>query len=312
MKYGVTTFYKFVHLADLPELQARLEKKGQELGVIGTILLAPEGINSTIAALPADLDAFMAFLKAMDPFADLEEKRSEADGAPFLRFKVRLKKEIVTMGVPEVDPLKEVGTYVEAGQWNELIEDPDTILIDTRNDYEVAIGKFKGAIDPETPTFRDFPGWARTHLEKKPGQKIAMYCTGGIRCEKATSLLKHMGYDNVYHLKGGILKYLETVPDEQSTWEGSCFVFDQRVGLQHGLSQSEYDLCHGCRNPITPEDREDPRFEEGVACPHCVDTLTEEKKSRLRERQKQIELARQRGECHIGSKARKDQQQDEQ
>jgi len=216
------------------------------------------------------------------------------------------------MGVPEVDPLKEVGTYVDATQWNELIEDPDTLLIDTRNDYEVAIGKFKGAVDPETPTFRDFPEWARTHLEKKPGQKIAMYCTGGIRCEKATSLLKHMGYDNVYHLKGGILKYLETVPDEKSTWEGSCFVFDQRVGLQHGLSQGEYDLCHGCRNPITPEDRQDPRFEQGVSCPHCATTLSEDKKSRLRERQKQIELARQRGECHIGTRAPKDLKPDEQ
>jgi UPF0176 protein len=306
MPYGVTTFYKFVHLEDLPDLKTHLEKRGGELGVIGTILLASEGINSTIAAPLENLDTFMEELRSMDPFTDLTEKRSQAKAAPFLRYKVRLKKEIVTMGIPEVDPLKEVGTYVEAKEWNDLIEDPETILIDTRNDYEVAIGKFKGAIDPKTPTFRDFPEWARTHLEKKPDQKIAMYCTGGIRCEKATSLLKHMGYDHVYHLKGGILKYLETVPADESTWEGSCFVFDQRVGLEHGLEKSAYDLCHGCRNPITQHDRDDPRFEEGVSCPHCADTLSEEKKARLRERQKQIELARKRGQCHIGSKAGKE------
>ena len=305
MKYGVTTFYKFVDLEDTAGLRDKLLQRGHELGVSGTILLAPEGINSTIAALPVDLDAFMQYIRSFAAFADLEEKRSTAKGVPFLRFKVRLKKEIVTMGVPEVDPRKEVGTYVEAEEWNALIEDPETILIDTRNDYEVAIGKFKGAINPKTPTFRDFPEWARTHLEKKPDQKIAMYCTGGIRCEKATSLLKHMGYANVYHLKGGILKYLEKVPDDQSTWEGSCFVFDQRVGLEHGLAASQYDLCHGCRNPITPEDRQDPRFEEGVSCPQCADTLSGEKKIRLRERQRQIELARQRGQIHLGSKAGK-------
>jgi UPF0176 protein len=187
-----------------------------------------------------------------------------------------------------------------------LINDPETILVDTRNDYEVEIGKFKGAINPETPSFRDFPEWARTHLEKRPDQKIAMYCTGGIRCEKATSLLKHLGYENVYHLKGGILKYLETVPEDQSTWEGSCFVFDQRVGLEHGLQQSAYDLCHGCRHPLTEEDREDPRFEAGVSCPRCADTLSEDKKARLRERQRQMELARERGTAHIGARARKE------
>ncbi|MEX0330574.1 MAG: rhodanese-related sulfurtransferase [Puniceicoccaceae bacterium] len=306
MHYAVTAFYKFVDLDELPDLKAKLTGKGEELNIMGTILLAPEGINSTIAAEPQQLDAFMAFLRSLEPFGDLEEKRSEASAAPFLRFKVRLKKEIVTIGIPEVDPRREVGTYVDAGDWNTLIADPDTILIDTRNDYEVAIGKFAGAVDPMTPSFRDFPEWARTHLEKKPDQKIAMYCTGGIRCEKATSLLKHMGYDHVYHLKGGILKYLETIPEEESKWEGSCFVFDQRVGLEHGLAESPYDLCHGCRYPLTPGDREDPRFEEGVSCPHCADTLDADKKARLRERQKQVQLARSRGEVHIGSKARKE------
>ena len=305
MKYAVTTFYKFVDLEDLPALQAKLVQKGEQLEVFGTILLAQEGINSTIAAAPSNLDAFMGFLRSFKPFADLEEKRSEAHEAPFLRFKVRLKKEIVTIGIPEVDPNKEVGTYVNPEDWNKLLDDPETILIDTRNDYEVAIGKFEGAIDPETPSFRDFPKWAQEHLERRPDQKIAMYCTGGIRCEKATSLLKHLGYDNVYHLKGGILKYLETVPEEASKWKGSCFVFDQRVGLGHGLEQSDYDLCHGCRYPLTPQDREDPRFEEGVSCPRCADSLDEEKKARLRERQKQVLLARQRGEVHLGSAAKK-------
>ena len=306
MHYAVAAFYKFVGLEDLPALQAKLLARGGELDVIGTILLAPEGINSTIAAEPEKLDAFMAWLRSMKPFADLEEKRSTAAEVPFLRFKVRLKKEIVTMGVPEIDPRKEVGTYVEPEEWNRLLADPETILVDTRNDYEVAIGKFAGAIDPMTPSFRDFPEWARTHLQKKPDQKIAMYCTGGIRCEKATSLLKHLGYDNVYHLRGGILKYLETVPADQSKWEGSCFVFDQRVGLGHGLEESGYDLCHGCRHPLTPEEKADPRFEEGVSCPKCADALDEDKKARLRERQKQVQLARRRGEVHIGAKARKD------
>ena len=300
-QYAVTAYYKFVDLEDLPCLKSLLEDKGSELGIIGTILLAGEGINSTIAGLPDKLEAFMAFLRSLPPFHDLEEKRSVSDGPPFYRFKVRLKKEIVTIGVPGADPRKAVGTYVDPDDWNTLIRDPETILIDTRNDYEVAMGKFQGAIDPETPSFRDFPKWAEEHLAKKPDQKIAMYCTGGIRCEKATSLLKQMGYRNVYHLKGGILKYLETIPPEQSTWEGSCFVFDQRVGLEHGLDPSDFTLCHGCRRPLSPEDRADPRYEPGVMCPHCADSLSEEKKGRLRERQKQVQLAHQRGQQHIGS-----------
>ncbi|NDV61748.1 rhodanese-related sulfurtransferase [Puniceicoccales bacterium CK1056] len=299
--YAVTAFYKFVDLKDLASLKSILETKGSELGILGTILLAEEGINSTIAGLPGKLDTFMAFLRSLEPFEDLEEKRSGSEGPPFYRFKVRLKKEIVTIGVPEADPRKAVGKYVDPQEWNNLIEDPNTVLIDTRNDYEVAMGKFKGAIDPETPSFRDFPKWAEEHLAKKPDQKIAMYCTGGIRCEKATSLLKQMGYRNVYHLKGGILKYLETIPPEQSTWEGSCFVFDQRVGLEHGLRASDYTLCHGCRNPLSDQDRDSPLYEPGVMCPHCANTLSEEKIARLRERQLQVRLAEARGDHHIGS-----------
>jgi UPF0176 protein len=300
-RYAVSAFYKFVDLEDLPDLKTLLEKEGNRLGILGTILLAQEGINGTIAGLPGKLAAFMAFIRAQEAFSDLEDKRSDSKGPPFYRFKVRLKKEIVTIGVPGADPRKTVGEYVDPKDWNDLIADPDTVLIDTRNDYEVEMGKFHGAIDPKTPSFRDFPKWAEENLTKKPGQKIAMYCTGGIRCEKATSLIKQMGYEKVYHLKGGILKYLETVPPEQSAWEGSCFVFDQRVGLEHGLQASDYTLCHGCRYPLSEEDRKSPLYEPGVMCPHCADTLSEEKVARLRERQKQVRLAEKRGQQHIGS-----------
>ena len=300
-RYRVSAFYKFVDLEDLPGLRRKLEQWGREQGILGTILIAPEGINSTIAGPPAGLEAFMEALRSLRPFAGLEEKRSETEKAPFLRFKVRIKKEIVTLGVPGADPRKGVGEYVDPRDWRQLIEDPATLLIDTRNDYEVDIGRFKGAIDPHTHSFREFPAWAEQHLPREPGRKIAMYCTGGIRCEKATALLRQMGHEKVYHLKGGILKYLETVPPEESVWEGSCFVFDERVGLEHGLAESDYELCRGCRHPLSPEDRQDPRYEEGVACPHCADALSAEKRASLRERQKQVGLARQRGEAHIGS-----------
>ena len=302
--FRVSAFYKFVDLEDPGAIKAILEARGRELGIVGSILLASEGINSTIAGAPDHLGRFMEVVRSLEPFSDLDEKQSGAEDLPFLRFKVRLKKEIVTLGVPGADPRKLVGTYVEPEDWNALIGDPDTILVDTRNDYEVAIGKFKGAIDPHTASFRDFPQWVRENLPGRPGQKIAMYCTGGIRCEKATSLLRQLGHSQVYHLKGGILKYLEQVPAEESAWEGSCFVFDQRVGLQHGLRESDYDLCHGCRYPLSIEDRADPRYEDGVACPHCADSLSEEKKARLRERQKQVQLARQRGDSHLGTQPR--------
>jgi len=219
---------------------------------------------------------------------------------PFVRMKVKLKKEIVTMGVPDIDPNRIVGTYVEPRDWNGLISDPDTIVIDTRNDYETAIGLFKGAVDPKTKTFREFPDWVKNNpgLHNKP--KIAMYCTGGIRCEKATAFMKEQGFDEVYHLKGGILKYLEEVPEEESLWEGACFVFDERVSVVHGLAEGDHKLCHACRNPITPEVRLSPLFEEGVSCPSCYDDRTEEDRQRFRDRQQQIELAKKRGERHLG------------
>jgi len=298
--FAVSAFYRFVDLEELPGLRTKLLQTGSRHGIIGSILLAPEGINGTVAGIPGRLDTFLSFLRDIPEFKDLEEKRSWAEDAPFLRFKVRLKREIVTMGIPGVDPRSQVGTYVNPTEWKSLIEDPGTLLIDTRNSYEVAQGRFKGAVDPETESFRQFPDWAERHLPEDRDQKIALYCTGGIRCEKATSLLKGMGYRKVFHLKGGILKYLEEVPARDSLWEGSCFVFDQRVGLGHGLREDNSVLCHGCRNPVSPIGQQDPRFEPGVTCPQCADSVSEAKKARLRERQFQVELALKRGHRHIG------------
>ncbi|MFO7725261.1 MAG: rhodanese-related sulfurtransferase [Oceanipulchritudo sp.] len=301
MVYRVSSFYRFVPLEDPSRLRELLLQAGETFSISGTILLAPEGINATIAASASELDAFMAVLRAQAPFEDLEEKRSHASEPPFMRFKVRLKKEIVTLGEPTVNPLKSVGEYIDPAHWNALLEDPRLFLIDARNEYEVRIGRFKGAVDPETASFRDFPAWARENLPDDRHQPIAMYCTGGIRCEKASSLVRQMGYEQVYHLKGGILKYLETIPPGQSLWQGSCFVFDGRVGLEHGLRESDYALCHGCRHPLSADDRLDPRYEAGVACPHCLDRLTEDRKARLRERHRQVLLARQEGRHHLGS-----------
>lgn len=301
MVYRVSSFYKFVPLEAPADLRESILEAGQACAVSGTLLLAPEGINATIAAEPSNLDAFIAFLRSREPFSDLEENRSSASELPFMRFKVRLKKEIVTIGDPAANPRTVVGEYVDPSDWNALIEDPRVLLIDARNDYEVRIGQFTGAVDPQTASFRDFPAWARDNLPPDTTQPIAMYCTGGIRCEKASSLIRQMGYEQVYHLRGGILNYLEKVPSDKSRWEGSCFVFDGRVGLGHELEESDYALCHGCRQPLSAEDRLDPRYEAGVACPHCADRLTEERGSRLRERHRQVLLARQEGRQHLGS-----------
>jgi UPF0176 protein len=299
--FEVAAFYKFTPLDSLWELRQALLASGEARSLCGTILLANEGINGTVAAAPHALHAFMADLRRHPGLHDLEAKHSTASVAPFHRFKVRLKKEIVTMGEPDISPLEGVGEYVDPAAWNALIDDPATVLIDTRNDYEVQVGRFKGAINPGTKAFRQFPAWAREHLPADRQQPIAMYCTGGIRCEKATALVRQLGYENVFHLKGGILKYLEDVPDEQSSWEGSCFVFDGRVGLEQALTESDIELCHGCRHPLTAEDREDPRYEEGVACPLCADGLTERKRASLRERHRQVRLAESRGLKHIGA-----------
>lgn len=297
----VAALYHFVSVPRFAELRAPLQALCEENGVRGTLLLAHEGINGTIAGPAEGIRTVLAYLRAQPEFAGLEHKESHAADMPFLRMKVRLKKEIVTMGVENIDPNRVVGTYVEPKDWNALISDPGTILIDTRNDYETAIGVFKGAVDPQTKTFREFPDWVRNHtgLHNKP--KIAMYCTGGIRCEKATAFMKEQGFDEVYHLKGGILKYLEEVPAKESLWEGACFVFDERVSVTHGLQEGEHTLCRACRQPLTAEDVTAPTFEAGVSCPHCFETRSDEDRARFRQRQKQMDLARKRGEKHLGS-----------
>lgn len=297
----VAALYHFARVPHFESLREPLLARCRENGIRGTLLLAHEGINGTIAGTDEGIAAILSFIRSHPEFSGLVHKESRASKMPFLRMKVRLKKEIVTMGVEDIDPNRIVGTYVEPSEWNALIADPDTIVIDTRNDYETAIGMFRGALDPDTKTFREFPDWVKNHtgLHNKP--KIAMYCTGGIRCEKSTAFMKQQGFDEVYHLKGGILKYLEEVPPEESLWEGACFVFDERVSITHGLHQGDHTLCHACRYPLTPEHRASPQFEEGVSCPHCYEVRTEDDRERYRNRQRQIELAKKRGQKHIGS-----------
>ncbi len=289
----VAALYHFARLDDHVALQGPLQALCDINGVKGSLLLAAEGINGTIAGTRDGIDAVLAHIRAIPGLAETVHKESGADTMPFRRMKVRLKKEIVTMGVEGIDPLKIVGTYVEPKDWNALIADPDTIIIDTRNDYEVAIGTFKNAINPETDTFREFPGWVESadvldDPEAVKDKKIAMFCTGGIRCEKATAFMKEKGFDNVFHLKGGILKYLEDVPEEESLWEGNCFVFDERVSVGHGLRIGDETLCRACRLPLTPEDRASALYEEGVSCPHCYDERSEEDRERYRARHRQM------------------------
>ncbi|MEM8616648.1 MAG: rhodanese-related sulfurtransferase [Pseudomonadota bacterium] len=303
-KIRVTALYKFVPFEAPEALRTPLFERLRALGIKGTILLASEGINGTIAGAPQAMEEALDAIRGLPGCAEIDWKDSYSDAMPFLRLKVRLKSEIVTMGVPGTDPTCLVGSYVQPEDWNALISDPDTVVIDTRNDYEVALGTFQGAIDPQTESFRAFPDWFERFRADLAAQnrtpKIAMFCTGGIRCEKSTSYVKSLGIDEVYHLHGGILKYLETVPAEDSLWQGECFVFDDRVSVGHGLKPGPYQLCHACRYPISPEDRASPLFEQGVSCPHCHGTFTPEKIAALRERQKQVRLAEARGENHIG------------
>ncbi len=300
-QYLVAAFYKFVSLPDFEEKKVLIEEVAVSNSVMGTILLASEGINGTVSGPEHGLRALLAFIKEDARLADLEHKESWADENPFYRMKVRLKKEIVTLGVEGVSPTKAVGEYVPAEKWNDFISDPEVTVIDTRNDYEVAIGTFKNAVNPETNSFREFPDWLDAQEGLPKDAKIAMFCTGGIRCEKSTSLLKERGFENVYHLDGGILKYLENVPESESLWDGECFVFDQRVSVGHGLKQGPYDLCHACRFPITEDDKTSEKYAPGISCPHCHDTMSEEQRSRFAERQRQIELAKARGEEHIAA-----------
>jgi UPF0176 protein len=298
--------YKFVELPDCAELKAPLLACCEDNAVKGTILLATEGINGTIAGPAASVHAVLAFLRRDPRLADLTHKESFASKLPFYRMKVRLKREIVTLGVPDLNPSRMAGTYVKPQAWNRLLEDPEVILIDTRNDYEVSIGSFKGAINPHIKSFAEFPDWVRQQAQLNSASvtkpKVAMFCTGGIRCEKSTAFMRSLGFDKVYHLEGGILKYLETVPRESSRWEGECFVFDERVSVTHGLMTGSYELCRSCRHPLSAEDKASEFFIPGVSCSHCHDSTSEARKNGAAERQRQVELARQRQLDHIGAR----------
>ena len=292
----VAALYQFTSLPCPEKLQEELKLLCYEQGIKGTLILAIEGINGTVAGSRMAIDHLRSFLD--QHFDDLEYKESSAATMPFRRMKVPLKKEIVTIGDPSVSPTHLKGTYIDPKDWNALISDPEILILDTRNEYEVEIGTFRGAVNPHTQTFSQFP----TFVKKLPkAKKVAMFCTGGIRCEKASSYMLSQGFENVYHLKGGILKYLETVPPEENLWEGECFVFDERVALKTGLAKGHFEKCHGCRHPISQEDKASAFYERGVSCPHCYSTLTEKKKKRARERQHQEDLAKERGYCHLGN-----------
>ena len=296
----VSALYHFVDLPDYQDLQPKFLDFLTRHGIHGTLLLAKEGINGTVAGTTEAITALHEFLRADPRFAGIVTKESTADEMPFHRTKVRLKKEIVTMGVENIDPLHIVGSYVKPADWNALVTDPDVIVVDTRNDYEVGIGTFQGALNPDTKTFREFPAYVDQELADHKGKKVAMFCTGGIRCEKSTAYLKQQGFDEVYHLEGGILKYLEEIPEEKSLWQGECFVFDSRVAVTHDLEQGSYDQCYACRMPITEAEKQDERYAKGVSCHHCHDNHDDNQKQRHRERERQVSLALKKGVNHIG------------
>lgn len=297
----VCAMYKFVTLDNFEALRQPLLDTMLEHDVRGTLLLALEGINGTVSGTRESIDALLNWLGQDERLADIVYKESFESEQPFYRTKVKLKKEIVTMGVEGIDPKKVVGTYVKPQDWNALISDPDVVLVDTRNDYEVGIGTFEGAIDPKTKTFREFPQYVKDNLDPEKNKKVAMFCTGGIRCEKSTAYLKEQGFDEVYHLEGGILKYLEEVPQEDSMWQGECFVFDNRVTVDHNLEPGQYDQCHACRRPITEDDKQSEHFVQGVSCHFCIDEYTPEQRERFKQREKQMQLAKARGEDHLGN-----------
>jgi UPF0176 protein len=305
--YLTTAMYHFVSLPHYKTLREPLLNFCISRDIKGTLLLANEGINGTVAGLEKSIYELLHYLKN-DPlfegnFKGLGHKESWSDKHPFYRMKVKLKKEIVTLGVPGVSPTKVVGNYVKPSDWNAIISDPEVVLIDTRNDYEFAIGSFKNALNPQTQTFREFPSYVQSHFNPKQHKKIAMFCTGGIRCEKASSYMMEQGFSEVYHLEGGILKYLEEVPPEESLWQGECFVFDQRVAIKHGLEVGDYDQCYACRYPLSQEDMQARKYVPGISCPHCYNTHTPEKLKALTERQKQVILAKKRGIEHLGNQS---------
>ena len=302
-QYVTCALYKFVALPKFGSIRAPLLKTMLDNQVFGTLLLAAEGINGTVSGTRENIDILLRWIGQQPGLDNIDAKESYDDEIPFYRSKVKLKKEIVTMGVEGIDPKQVVGTYVKPSEWNTLISDPDVLLVDTRNDYEVEIGTFKNAINPNTKSFRDFPSWAKNKLDSTVHKKVAMFCTGGIRCEKSTAYLKEQGFEEVYHLQGGILKYLEEVPSEQTLWQGECFVFDNRVAVDHDLKRGSYHQCHACRMPITEQEQLLPSFAEGLSCLHCYGTVNVEQKQRFAQRQKQVELAKARGEEHIGNAA---------
>ena len=301
----VCALYKFVTLENFQGLRQPLHNVLEANQVRGTLLLANEGINGTIAGSRTGINKVLNWLRNDPRLSDIDYKESFTDNMPFNRAKVKLKKEIVTLGVEGIDPKRVVGTYVSPADWNQLISDPEVMVVDTRNDYEFKVGTFKNAVNPNTESFREFPRFVKENLSPEKHKKIAMFCTGGIRCEKSTAFLKEQGFDEVYHLKGGILKYLEEVPATETLWEGECFVFDERVTVNLQLEKGNYDQCNACRLPITEIDKASDKYRQGVSCPHCFDKVTAVQKSRFIEREKQMELARQRGEAHIGADAAK-------
>ncbi len=305
----VCAMYKFVTLENFEALREPLCAAMEDLGIKGTLLIAQEGINGTVAGSRDSIDNLLKWLHAEPRLSDIVTKESYTSELPFYRTKVKLKKEIVTMGVEGIDPKQVVGTYVKPKDWNALISDPDVVLVDTRNDYEVEIGTFKGALDPKTTTFREFPQYVKDNMDPAKQKKVAMFCTGGIRCEKSTAYLKEQGFEEVYHLEGGILKYLEEVPEKETLWEGECFVFDSRVAVNQALEKGQYDQCFACRMPITEVEMQHPHYEKGVSCHHCHGKHSAEQLKRFSEREKQSQLSKQRGEEHIGSDAAEQMQQ---
>ena len=296
----VAALYHFTRFPDPAALRAGLLAACTQNGVKGSLLLAAEGVNGTIAGTRSGIDAVLAHIRALPGCTGLTHKESPAETMPFGRMKVRLKREIVTMGQPDVDPLAAVGHYVTPQDWNALISAPDVAVIDTRNDYEVQIGTFSGAVDPQTHSFREFPAWWQANKDRFLGKRIAMFCTGGIRCEKSTNYLLGQGVTDVFHLQGGILKYLEDVPQDQSLWQGECFVFDERVSVGHGLKPGDFTACRACRRPLSDADRASPLYEHGIRCPHCAGEYTDADRARFRERQHQMDLAAARGQRHLG------------
>lgn len=299
-QYVVAAMYKFVRLPDFETIQPELLAFCREQNLKGTLLLAEEGINGTVAGTRKAIDDLLKYLKSDQRLNELEHKESISDELPFHRMKVKLKKEIVTMGQPDIKPIETSEVRVEPKDWNALISDPDVLLIDTRNEYEFQIGSFKNAVSPETTNFREFPDYVKQQLDPVKNKKVAMFCTGGIRCEKACAYMLEQGFEEVYQLNGGILKYLEDVNTEESLWEGECFVFDSRVSVDHELAEGSYIQCFACRRPVSDEEMQSEEYQEGVSCPRCIDETTEEQRSNFGERQLQVELAEQRNEKHIG------------